>query len=89
MGGDVMTKTQAKAKVRHLAQGFRKALVEDAEYLIESGHIELSEYDDDYLLPRILISAAMSRKMYIYYPHMDDSRKAVKDLESVGASRTW
>lgn len=75
-----MTKRQAMQKVRELAQRARRTLIEDAEYLIDSGAINMSDYENDYVLPKILLSAALERKKDIYRPLFLDYKKEVKNL---------
>lgn len=57
-----MTKAQATKKVRELTQKTKKTLEEDAERLFECGGVDTEAFENDYELPKILITAAMENR---------------------------
>ena len=75
-----MTKKQCMQKVRELAQTMRQDLIEEAERLFDSGAIEKKEYDDDYRLPKILITAAIKRRGDGFSPLADEGKAELKNL---------
>ncbi len=75
-----MTKRQAIRKVRELAQTARRTIIEECEQMIETKAVDLRDYDDDYALPKILITAAMYRKQDIYHPLFEPYRTTLNKL---------
>jgi len=78
-----MTKRQAMQKVRELAQTARKELIADCEKMIDSGMAGLSEHDDNYALPKILITAALTRGSDMFSPASEVFAKEVRNLLKV------
>lgn len=72
-----------KKKIRELSKNFAKAIEEEAIRLANSGGVDLSEYNyDNYVLAKILITAAIENKKdnyapFFYKPYSD----VVKNLK--------
>ena len=62
-----MTKPQANKMFKTLLLTANRYIIEDAKELIDSGLIDLSEYDNDYLLAKILLQATLERERRRYF----------------------
>jgi len=53
-----MKKEQALAKLEELAERYKQSLIERGSSLLGSGAIDLDQFEDNYVLPTILILVA-------------------------------
>ena len=81
-----MTKAQTMQKVRELAQTARRDIIAECEKLIASGGVDMRKYEDNYFLPKILMTAAMERRIDQFMPgcavggYATEAQKAVRNL---------
>lgn len=75
-----MTKKQAIKKFRSMLPELKEAMIKDAEKLMDSGSINLSEYENSYLLPKILMSSILLRQKWQYMPFDKEGQKIAKKL---------
>lgn len=54
-----MTEVQAKRKIRELSKDASEFIQKEALRLFNSGAVDTRIYDDDYLLPKMLIHVAL------------------------------
>ncbi len=62
------TKKQALKKIKELLSTANRNMIKDAELMLDSETINLSKYEDNYLLPKILISAILEREANGWLP---------------------
>jgi len=75
-----MTKAQTMQKVKELAREIRRDTIVDVEHLLASGAVNLSDYGNNYELPKILITAASQRNVQNYDRQTPTSRKEIANL---------
>jgi len=54
-----MNKKQCMQKFKRLLSTARRDIIARAEHLLNSGAVSLSDYDDNYLLPKILLHSIL------------------------------
>jgi len=75
-----MTKAQFREKFADLLQQTNNRITERAEHLLASGAISLSDYEDDYLLPKIILTACLEDAVFQWRPYNPKYRAEVKNL---------
>lgn len=74
-------KTKHDDKIRELSLDFADSIYIESLRLLNSGGIDYNSYDqDDYLLAKIVISAAIKNKEDVYTPKYDKAKKDYKNL---------
>ncbi len=73
-----MTKKQAMKKFKELLSDVNKSMVKKAETILDD--IDLTKYDNDYLLPKTLISALLERESNRRFPLDADAYFEAKRL---------
>ncbi len=63
-----MTKVQYMKKVRELARTTQKDLIDVCWRLLHSGAIDLTKYDNDYCLPKVVMSVACEKASWNWTP---------------------
>jgi len=70
-------RSQAINKCKEMLVDVQQKLVEEIKYMLDSGYLNLEEYDNDYRLPKILLCAALCNVARGYSPiDKKDSRQA-------------
>jgi hypothetical protein len=75
-----MTKTQYLKKCKELKKEACKLIDNRIEKALKSGAIDLFEYGDDYILPKIVMSAIGHEMEFQFKPH---SREDINTLEKL------
>lgn len=77
-----MTHTQAMRKIRSMLPEVREQIIIEAERLLKSGGVDLESYDDNFVLPKIVLVAAMHKASRQWSPLSWDkaSQKTLKNL---------
>lgn len=76
------TKKQALKKFKELLSKANRNMIKDVEIMLDSGAIDLSEYENDYLLPKIMISAILERETNGWIPMNESSYLEAKRLSN-------
>ena len=78
----MQTKEQCLAKVLEMATGTAARIMEKAEQLFKSGGVDPERYEDNYILPKILLVAALEHEADAWRPLKENKagRKAIKNL---------
>lgn len=80
----MITKRQLKAKTKELIKNSTKHMVENIDKAIASGAIDLNSYEDNYILPKILLCALLKEEMHQYKPLGDDRKKTMqKEIDNI------
>ncbi len=76
-----MTKEQFDQKFQELVNQVPALLKERAEYLFKSGAIELGQWEDNHLLPRVVISSCLTELARVRFgPLTPKTKKEVRNL---------
>jgi hypothetical protein len=76
-----MTKKQFIKKVKELHKQTNKTLLEKAEKILKSGCIDLNNFKNDYVLPKIFITAFYNKMSFQYRPFDVLAKREVKNLQ--------
>ena len=76
-----MTKEQATQKFEELINNldFKAWAMERAERMVTSGYVNLEDYEDDYILPKAMMSA-LGREIEWQYKPMEGFKRNEKKL---------
>lgn len=75
-----MTKTQYMMKVRELAKKTEKDLIDECWRLLNSGAIDLTKYEDDYRLPKTVMSVACEKVAWNWSPQSAELKREASNL---------
>jgi len=76
-----MTKTQATRKTNYLISQAARHMRELIDKALRSGALDLAIYEDDYLLPKIIVSSLLREVTWQYQPLHPEDRKTSKNLD--------
>lgn len=63
-----MTKSQFMKKVRELARRTEKDIIDESWRLLNSGAIDLAKYENDYSLPKAVMTVACEKAAWNWHP---------------------
>lgn len=69
-----MTRKQIDQKTRKLISESAKHMRANIKRVLESGTIDISSYDDDFLLPKIIFQALLKEEQHQYKLHFDEDK---------------
>ena len=75
-----MTKNQARKKTRELIRKASSLMREKLEKALVCGALDLDSYEDDYILPRIIVCALLEDAKYRFRPLHKDFKKEIDNL---------
>lgn len=75
-----MTRTQYRKKCKQLKKNAMQLIDTGIEKALKSGSIDLADYEDNYILPKIVLSAIGHEIAYQFAPHSKEDKKAVENL---------
>lgn len=71
-------------KINELVDLFASSLKVECERLYRSGAVDVDSYDPDlYILPKVLVTAAILRRKGDYSPFTKEHKRAVKNLRRI------
>jgi hypothetical protein len=78
-----MTKTQFRKKTKSLKPEINKLIDEAIEKLLNSGCVELSDYENNYILPKLFMAAFSSRLKSRFEPPYPTpkQKEEIKNIE--------
>lgn len=76
-----MTKTQFKKKIASMKKDISKYIDEETLRLFDSGAINKNSYEDDYQLPKIVLTVALKSLSFQYLPLTPEGKREVLNLE--------
>ena len=77
----MITAKQAEEKIRNLLSDSIDDIIEEAMHLYRSGAIDPQSYDNEYVLPRILLSETLRRRSAAAIDHLcPKNKKALYNL---------
>ena len=75
-----MTDAQLKKKYKELVRKTAKALEIFGEAALKSGAVEMSDWDDDFILPKVILTAGLQNIYSEWRPLNDKDRKEVGNV---------
>lgn len=81
----MITKEQTREKVENLIVDIQKHMTERLEQIINSGAINFEEYNNDYILPKMIIQALLQKEQNLYqFPKgFYNERKLKKEVKNI------
>lgn len=77
-----MKQTQFKKKLKELTKEIRKKVEKESLRLFNSGGVDVTKYEDNYLLPKIILSVALKNEAWQCAPLDAYNRREAKNLEN-------
>lgn len=78
-----MTKEEFNEKVSELLISVNDVVKYECYKLFKSGVIDVEKYDNDFVLPRIILNVALKKATTAHRPLFKESQEEVKKLEKV------
>ncbi len=75
-----MTKSQCMKKVRELARLTEKDIIDDCWRLLNSGAIDLTKYENNYALPKTIMTIACEKAAWNWHPLSADLKAEAANL---------
>lgn len=69
-----MTRKQVEQKTRKLIRESAKHMRANIKRVLDSGAIDISSYDDDFLLPKIIFQALLKEEQHQHKLHFDEDK---------------
>jgi len=79
----LQTKEQCLGKVAEMAAQISKHIREKAVQLLNSGAVDLESYQDDYILPKILLVACLEHEADQWRP-FPENKQARREINKLG-----
>ena len=76
-----MTKNEFNNKIREMLVDCQEYLLKECNILFESGGVEPDNFENDYLLPKIILAVALKNLSFQYYPLHKEGKEQAKNLE--------
>ncbi|OPX89044.1 MAG: hypothetical protein A4E53_01652 [Pelotomaculum sp. PtaB.Bin104] len=76
-----MEKTSCKRKIDEMLPELMNKLREECARLYSCGALNVEEYEDNYLLPKIILCVALKNQSWQYRPLTQEGKKEAKNLE--------
>ena len=75
-----MEKKELLEKVRELNNVFSEDLDKKLEKMLESGCVDLSKYDNDFTLPKIIFSAILKSESFQFAPMTKEYQQEIMNV---------
>ncbi|WP_277264832.1 hypothetical protein [Prevotella corporis] len=75
-----MEKKELLEKVRELNNVFSEDLDKKLEKMLESGCVDLSKYDNGFILPKIIFSAILKSESFQFAPMSKEYQQEIKNV---------
>ena len=75
-----MEKFELLSKVRELNKSFSEDLEKELDKILESGCLDLSKYENDYKLPKIVFSAILKSESFQFTPMSKEYQQEIKNV---------
>lgn len=69
-----MTEKQVEQKTRQLIRESAKHMRANIKRVLNSGSIDISYYNDDFILPKIILQALLKEEQHQYKLHFDEAK---------------
>ena len=78
-----ITRRNVTKRTNELIRDLNKYIKEDVKKLLDSGAVNLDEYDDNYRLPKMMIAAILERQVKKNYRPPYPTRKDNKEIKNM------
>lgn len=75
-----MEKKELLTKIRELQEAFSEDIEKELDKILKSGCVDLSKYENNYLLPKIIFSAILKRETSRFTPLCEEYRQEVTNI---------
>jgi hypothetical protein len=76
-----MTKESAMQKMKAMIEEHNKALIKECERLLNCGGVDVTNAEDNFLLPKVILHVALLNEAHQYRPLSKEMEKEVKNLK--------
>jgi len=76
----MITKYETLIRIKEMLPDIMTGVLKQAEHLLDSGAIDIDDYNKDYVLPKIILTACLYDLAYSYKPYNKDDIKTVNNL---------
>jgi hypothetical protein len=76
------TKYETLKRIKEMLPDIMTGVVKQSEHLLDSGAVDIDDYNDDYLLPKIILAACLYDLAHSYKPYNKDDIKTVNNLRN-------
>jgi len=78
-----MTRKEFASNLNELIEQIPNIIKGQAQHYIVSGAINLDDYENNFILPKVVLCASLSEVKFQFQPLSDDGKKLVKNLEKI------
>lgn len=75
-----MEKKELLAKIRELQETFSEDIEKELDKILKSGCVDLSKYENNYLLPKIIFSAILKSESFQFAPMSKEYQQEIKNI---------
>ena len=76
----MQSKSQFQTKVDSMLPELMEAIRREATRLFESGAVDKESHEDDFFLPKVVLTVAIENQVHQYMPLSPDGKAEVKNL---------
>ena len=75
-----MEKLELLQKVRELNKSFSEELEKELDKILEAGCLDLTKYENDFILPKIIFSAILKNESFQFAPMSKEYQQEIKNV---------
>lgn len=75
-----MEKLELLSKVRELNKSFSEDLEKELDKILESGCLDLTKYENNFTLPKIVFSAILRSESFQFAPIIEEYQQKIKNV---------
>lgn len=75
-----MEKKELLAKIRELQETFSEDIEKELDKILKSGCVDLSKYENDFILPKIIFSAILKSESFQFAPMSKEYQREIKNI---------
>lgn len=75
-----MEKLDLLLKVRELNKSFSEELEKELDKILEAGCLDLTKYENDFILPKIIFSAILKNESFQFAPMNKEYQQEIKNV---------
>lgn len=75
-----MKKSELLSKVRELNKSFSEELEKELDKILEAGCLDLTKYENDFILPKIVFSAILKSESFQFAPMSKEYQQEIRNV---------
>lgn len=75
-----MKKSELLSKVRELNKSFSEELEKELDKILEAGCLDLTKYENNFILPKIVFSAILKSESFEFAPMIKEYQQEFKNV---------